>query len=45
MRIEMISTGDEIMTGFVTDTNTGFFASRLLDSGQDILESETAWTS
>ena len=33
MRIEMISTGDEIMTGFVTDTNTGFFASRLLESG------------
>lgn len=33
MRIEMITTGDEIMTGFVTDTNTGYFASRLLDSG------------
>lgn len=33
MRIEMISTGDEIMTGFIADTNAVYFASRLLEAG------------
>ncbi len=33
MLIEMISTGDEVMTGFITDTNATFLAQELLQCG------------
>lgn len=31
MKIEMISTGDEILTGFITDTNATYLSAKLLD--------------
>lgn len=33
MKIEMISTGDEVLTGFITDTNSTFLSEKLLDIG------------
>jgi molybdenum cofactor synthesis domain-containing protein len=33
MNIEMISTGDELITGFITDTNASFLSSELLNIG------------
>lgn len=31
MNIEMISTGDEVLTGFINDTNATFLAEKLLE--------------
>jgi competence/damage-inducible protein CinA-like protein len=33
MRIETVSTGDEVLTGFVTDTNASWLSQRLLENG------------
>ncbi len=41
MRIETISTGDEVITGFIDDTNFSWFAQNLLDSGLQIQRHQT----
>lgn len=33
MNIEIISTGDEVLTGFIVDTNASYLANKLLDMG------------
>lgn len=33
MNIEIISTGDEVLTGFIVDTNASYLANKLLDIG------------
>ena len=36
MRIEIISTGDEIVTGLVVDTNAAWLSALLLDQGWQV---------
>ncbi len=41
MRIETIFTGDEVITGFIDDTNFSWFAQTILDSGLQIKRHQT----
>ena len=41
MIIEIISTGDEVLTGFVVDTNSAWLCQRLLDHGWQVRRRQT----
>lgn len=41
MIIEIISTGDEVLTGFVVDTNSTWLCQRLLDHGWQVRRRQT----
>ena len=36
MRVELISTGDEVMEGFIDDTNASWLSRRLIDRGIEV---------
>lgn len=44
MRIEIISTGDEIVTGLVVDTNAAWLSALLLDQGWQVRRRNTVGT-
>ncbi len=41
MRIEVLCTGDELLTGLTTDTNSPYFMGKLFDMGEKVLRSQT----
>ncbi len=41
MIIEIISTGDEVLTGFTVDTNSAWLCQRLLDHGWQVRRRQT----
>ena len=36
MKVELISTGDEVMEGFIDDTNSSWISRRLIDRGIEV---------
>jgi nicotinamide-nucleotide amidase len=41
VRIEVICTGDELLTGLTTDTNSPYFMARLLELGERVVHAQT----
>ena len=41
MRIELISTGDEVITGSIDDTNASFLSRELIESGLQVSRRHT----
>jgi len=41
VRIEVLCTGDELLTGLTTDTNSPYFMGKLLDLGEKVAHSQT----
>ncbi len=41
MRIEVLCTGDELLTGLTADTNSPYFMGKLLDLGEKVAHSQT----